>query len=110
MTNKKIKLALVFGTRPEAIKLVPLIKNLSQDPHFQVVNIVTAQHREMLDQVLKTFRIRPQYDLGLMTPNQTLAGFVSQSVDGIDRLFKKIKPDAVLVQGDTATTFASSLA
>ncbi len=110
MTNKKIKLAVVFGTRPEAIKLVPLIKNLSQDPHFQVVNIVTAQHREMLDQVLKTFRIRPQYDLGLMTPDQTLAGVVSQSVDGLDRLFKKIKPDAVLVQGDTATTFASSLA
>jgi UDP-N-acetylglucosamine 2-epimerase (non-hydrolysing) len=110
MTNKKIKLAVVFGTRPEAVKLIPIIRNLSGNPHFQVVNIVTAQHREMLDQVLKTFRIRPQYDLGLMTPDQTLAGIVAQSVEGLDRLFKKIKPDAVLVQGDTATTFASSLA
>ena len=64
MANKKIKLAVVFGTRPEAIKLVPVIQNLSGDPQFQVVNIVTAQHREMLDQVLKTFSIRPQYDMG----------------------------------------------
>jgi UDP-N-acetylglucosamine 2-epimerase (non-hydrolysing) len=110
MANKKIKLAVVFGTSPEAIKLVPIIRNLSGNPHFQVVSIVTAQHRELLDQALKTFRIRPQYDLGVMTPDQTLAGIVSQSVDGLDRLFKKIKPDAVLVQGDTATTFASSLA
>ena len=59
MTNKKIKLAVVFGTRPEAIKLIPVIQNLSGDPHFQVVNIVTAQHREMLDQVLKTFASDP---------------------------------------------------
>lgn len=110
MANKKIKLVLVFGTRPEAIKLVPVIQKLAGNPHFQVVSIVTAQHREMLDQVLRAFRIRPQYDLGIMTPDQTLAGIVSQSVEGLDRLFKKIKPDAVLVQGDTATTFAASLA
>jgi len=110
MANKKIKLVLVFGTRPEAIKLVPVIQKLAGNPHFQVVSIVTAQHREMLDQVLRAFRIRPQYDLGIMRPDQTLAGIVSQSVEGLDRLFKKIKPDAVLVQGDTATTFAASLA
>jgi UDP-N-acetylglucosamine 2-epimerase (non-hydrolysing) len=110
MANKKIKLAVVFGTRPEAIKLIPIIQKLSGDPHFQVVTIVTAQHREMLDQVLKTFSIRPQHDMGIMKPDQTLADVVSQCVAGLDRLFKKIKPDGVLVQGDTATTFASSLA
>ncbi|MCI0721004.1 MAG: UDP-N-acetylglucosamine 2-epimerase (non-hydrolyzing), partial [Acidobacteria bacterium] len=110
MTNKKIKLAVVFGTRPEAIKLAPVIQQLSHDPQFQVVSIVTAQHRQMLDQVLNAFRIRPQHDLGIMTPNQTLAGIVSQSVEALDRLFKRVQPGGVLVQGDTATTFVASLA
>jgi len=110
MVNTAIKVAVVFGTRPEAIKLAPVIQQLSRDPQFKVVSIVTAQHREMLDQVLKAFRIRPRHDLGIMAPNQTLAGIVSQSVERLDRLFKGIKPGAVLVQGDTATTFVASLA
>jgi UDP-N-acetylglucosamine 2-epimerase (non-hydrolysing) len=110
MSRKKIKLAVVFGTRPEAIKLVPVIEELSGAPQFQVVSIVTAQHREMLDQVLNAFCIRPQYDLGVMIPHRTLAGIVSQCVEGLDQLFRRIKPGVVLVQGDTATTLAGSLA
>ncbi|MSO22628.1 MAG: hypothetical protein EXQ58_05100 [Acidobacteria bacterium] len=98
MANKKIKLAVVFGTRPEAIKLAPVLQQLSSDPQFQPVSIVTAQHREMLDQVLDTFHIRPKHDLGIMAPNQTLAGIVSQSVERLDQPFKKIQPNGVLVQ------------
>jgi len=110
MAKRKIKLAVVFGTRPEAIKLAPVLQQLSSDPQFQPVSIVTAQHRQMLDQVLDVFHIRPKHDLGIMTPNQTLAGIVSQSVERLDQLFKKIQPNGVLVQGDTATTFVASLA
>jgi len=110
MASRKIKLAVVFGTRPEAIKLAPVLQQLSSDPQFQPVSIVTAQHREMLDQVLDAFHIRPKHDLGIMRPNQTLAGIVSQSVERLDRLFKEIQPGGVLVQGDTATTFVASLA
>jgi UDP-N-acetylglucosamine 2-epimerase (non-hydrolysing) len=110
LAAKRLKVAVVFGTRPEAIKLAPVIQHLARDSQFQIVSIVTAQHREMLDQVLKTFRIRPSHDLGIMVPNQTLAGIVSQSVERLDTLFKEIRPSAVLVQGDTATTFVASLA
>ena len=109
MAGKKIKLAVVFGTRPEAIKLVPVIQKLSGDPQFQVVSIVTAQHREMLDQVLKAFCIRPHYDLGIVTSHRTLAGIVSQCLDGLDGLFKRIKPGAVLVQASMAERCASQL-
>jgi UDP-N-acetylglucosamine 2-epimerase (non-hydrolysing) len=110
MVKTAIKVAVVFGTRPEAIKLAPVIQQLSHDQRFKVITIVTAQHREMLDQVLKAFRIRPKHDLGIMAPNQTLAGIVSQSVERLDRLFRTIKPGVVLVQGDTSTTFVASLA
>jgi len=110
VTKAKIKLAVVFGTRPEAIKLAPVLQQLSSDPRFQPVSIVTAQHRQMLDQVLDAFDIRPEHDLGIMRPNQTLAAIVSQSVERLDLLFKKIRPDGVLVQGDTSTTFVASLA
>lgn len=110
MTNWKIRLAVVFGTRPEAIKLAPVLQQLARDPRFQPVSIVTAQHREMLDQVLDSFHLRPKHDLGIMQPNQTLASIVSRSVDKLDRLFKKIRPTGVLVQGDTSTTFVASLA
>jgi UDP-N-acetylglucosamine 2-epimerase (non-hydrolysing) len=110
MTKANIKLAVVFGTRPEAIKLAPVLRHLSSDRRFQPVSIVTAQHHEMLDQVLDAFHIRPKHDLGIMTPNQTPAGIVSQSVEKLDRLFKKIRPNGVLVQGDTSTTFVASLA
>jgi UDP-N-acetylglucosamine 2-epimerase (non-hydrolysing) len=110
MKSRKIKVAVVFGTRPEAIKLVPVIRHLSGHSKFQVVNIVTAQHREMLDQVLKVFKIQAQYDLSIMSRDQTLAKIVSRSVEGLDGVFKRLKPDAVLVQGDTSTTFVASLA
>jgi UDP-N-acetylglucosamine 2-epimerase (non-hydrolysing) len=110
MANGKIKLAVVFGTRPEAIKLAPVLHQLSTDVRFQSVSIVTAQHRQMLDQVLDTFHLRPKYDLGIMMPNQTLASIVSRSIDKLDRLFKEIRPTGVLVQGDTSTTFIASLA
>jgi UDP-N-acetylglucosamine 2-epimerase (non-hydrolysing) len=108
--KRKIKLALVFGTRPEAIKLAPVLRQLSSDSRFEPVSIVTAQHRQMLDQVLDAFDIRPKHDLGIMKPNQTLAGIVSQSIEELDQLFRKIQPSGVLVQGDTATTFVASLA
>jgi len=110
MEKGKIKLALVFGTRPEAIKLAPLIQRLSKQPEFDPVSIVTAQHREMLDQVLHTFHIRPRYDLGIMRRNQTLADIVARAVGKLDQLFKEIRPGGVLVQGDTVTTFVASLA
>ena len=83
VTKAKIKLAVVFGTRPEAIKLAPVLRQLSSDPRFQPVSIVTAQHRQMLDQVLDAFDIRPEHDLGIMRPNQTLAAIVSQSMDAL---------------------------
>lgn len=107
---KKIKVAVVFGTRPEAIKLVPVIKRLSNDSHFELCNIVTAQHREMLDQVLELFGIRPDHDLAIMINNQSLAQIVANSVDRLDGLFKQLRPDVILVQGDTSTTFVASLA
>jgi len=110
VTRAKIKLAVVFGTRPEAIKLAPVLRRLSSDPRFQPVSIVTAQHRQMLDQVLDAFDIQPEHHLGIMRPNQTLAAIVSQSMERLDLLFKKIRPDGVLVQGDTSTTFVASLA
>lgn len=107
---REIKVAVVFGTRPEAIKLVPVIRHLLAESRFRVVNIVTAQHRQMLDQVLRAFQVRPDYDLSIMSANQTLANIVSRSVGHLDKLFKKCKPDAVVVQGDTSTTFVASLA
>jgi UDP-N-acetylglucosamine 2-epimerase (non-hydrolysing) len=107
--KKKIKVAVVFGTRPEAIKLVPVIKKLSSNKQFELCNIVTAQHREMLDQVLELFCIQPDHDLAIMINNQSLAQIVANSVDRLDQLFKQIKPDVILVQGDTSTTFVASL-
>ena len=98
MTKAKIKLAVVFGTRPEAIKLAPVLRQLSSDPRFQPVSIVTAQHRQMLDQVLDAFDIRPEHDLGIMRPNQTLAAIVSQSIERLDLLFKKIRPDVEIFE------------
>lgn len=104
------KILFVFGTRPEAIKLAPLILMTKKDPRFDVLIAVTAQHREMLDQVLKVFAIRPDFDLNLMSKNQSLNQIVSRSVLELDKVFAKSKPDWVIVHGDTSTTLASSLA
>lgn len=104
------KIMCVFGTRPEAIKMAPLVKALEKDANFDVLVVVTAQHREMLDQVLALFQIEPQYDLNLMKPNQTLSDITAGVLRGIERILIKEKPDLVLVHGDTTTTFAGALA
>lgn len=108
--DKKIKAAVVFGTRPEAIKMAPLVLELkNRDKEFDVITIVTAQHRQMLDQVLELFNIVPDYDLNLMKPNQNLWGLTSDILLETKKIFEDIKPDIVLVHGDTTTAFASSL-
>lgn len=107
---KKIKVLTVFGTRPEAIKMAPVVKELhKQADKFESVVVVTAQHREMLDQVLQTFDITPDYDLNIMKEGQTLSTITANVLLGLDQIMKKAKPDIVLVHGDTTTTFAASL-
>ena len=105
-----IKVMLVFGTRPEAIKMAPLVKELEKNSEVDVKVCVTAQHREMLDQVLEIFKITPDYDLDIMTKGQTLAGITTKALEGLSDVMSKEKPDLVLVHGDTTTTFVASLA
>ena len=101
----------VFGTRPEAIKMAPVIKALAARPErFRVVVAVTAQHREMLDQTLRHFGIKPDFDLNIMKPRQTLAQIATRALAGLDEIMGDVTPDLVLVHGDTATTFIGSLA
>ena len=107
--DKKIKIALVFGTRPEAIKMCPLVKKLKENPKFEVLTIVTAQHRQMLDSVLELFDITPDYDLNLMKPNQNLWNLSSDILLETKKVFEKEKPDLVLVHGDTTTAGLSAL-
>ena len=109
MTNKKIKAALVFGTRPEAIKMCPLVKRLKENNNFEVVTIVTAQHRQMLDSVLDLFEVVPDYDLNLMKPNQDLWNLSSEILLSTKEVFNKEKPDLILVHGDTTTAGLSAL-
>ena len=105
------KILTIFGTRPEAVKMAPVIQKLAaHEPVFRSVVCVTAQHREMLDQVLNIFQIIPDYDLNIMTENQNLFDVTSRVLEGIGRVLTKEKPDLVLVQGDTTTAFAGSLA
>ena len=105
-----IKILTVFGTRPEAIKLAPVIKRLERDPRFASVTCVTSQHREMLDQVLEVFEVVPNYDLAVMTPAQSLADVTAKVVQKVSAVVAAERPAIVLVQGDTTTTFAASLA
>jgi len=105
-----VKVLTVFGTRPEAIKMAPLVHALNSDNRFEVKVCVTAQHREMLDQVLDLFEITPDYDLNLMRAGQTLPDVTSRILLELTPVLKEFKPDVVLVHGDTATTFAASLA
>lgn len=105
-----IKILSVFGTRPEAIKMAPLVKALEVDDFFNAKVCVTAQHREMLDQVLELFEIKPDYDLNLMRPEQDLCDVTSGILLGLRKVLKEYKPDLVLVHGDTATCFAATLA
>ena len=104
-----IRVMTVFGTRPEAIKLAPVIQQLEKDPQFQSVVVVTAQHREMLDQVLDLFKIKPDHDLNLMRENQSLASLTASIFTHLDPVLEEYKPDWLLIQGDTTTVMAAAL-
>ena len=105
-----IKVLSIFGTRPEAIKMAPLVKELESRDEIESLVCVTAQHRQMLDQVLETFKIKPDYDLNIMKPGQTLSEITCNALLGIEKVINETKPDIVLVHGDTSTTFAGALA
>ena len=106
---KRKKISIVFGTRPEAIKLAPVILELKKQKEFEINICVTAQHRQMLDQVLEVFEINPDIDLGLMRKNQSLSELSERTLIALDKYYKEYKPDLVLVQGDTTTVFIASL-
>lgn len=106
----KIKVITIFGTRPEAIKIAPLVKKLDEEKNIESKVCVTAQHREMLDQVLELFNIKPDFDLNIMKAKQSLTGITTRVLEGLEEIFEQEKPDLVLVHGDTTTTFAGSLA
>ncbi|MBO8156627.1 MAG: UDP-N-acetylglucosamine 2-epimerase (non-hydrolyzing) [Bacillaceae bacterium] len=109
--SQRLKIMTIFGTRPEAIKMAPLVLELKKrDNEFEPIVTVTAQHREMLDQVLKIFDIQPDYDLNIMKQRQSLAEITTRALEGLDQVMKETSPDMVLVHGDTTTTFVASLA
>ena len=105
-----IKTLTIFGTRPEAIKIAPVVKKLAEHPKIDSKVCVTAQHREMLDQVLTLFNIKPDYDLDIMSENQTLTEITNIILTKVGCIIQEVKPDLVLVHGDTTTTFATTLA
>lgn len=106
---QKTRIAVIFGTRPDTIKLAPVILRLRDESCFDVVTIATAQHRQMLDQVLDVFGIRPDFDLNVMRPQQTLAEITANVIAALDRVLVEVQPGMVLVQGDTTTTFVGAL-
>jgi UDP-N-acetylglucosamine 2-epimerase (non-hydrolysing) len=109
--DRPIKVMTIFGTRPEAIKMAPLVLELNKHPEqFESIVTVTAQHRQMLDQVLNIFEITPDHDLNIMKDRQTLVDVTTRGLEGLDKVMKEVKPDIVLVHGDTTTTFVASLA
>lgn len=111
MNKSKFTLLFIFGTRPEAVKMAPLIKECEKYPNdFNVKIAVTGQHREMLDQVLEFFKITPDYDLNLMKPNQTLFDVTADALRGMNDIIDEVKPDLIIVQGDTTTVFTGALA
>ncbi|WLR50722.1 UDP-N-acetylglucosamine 2-epimerase (non-hydrolyzing) [Bacillus tianshenii] len=108
---KRIKVMTIFGTRPEAIKMAPLVLELEKRPEqFESIVTVTAQHREMLDQVLDIFGVKPDYDLNIMKARQTLTDVTTKALEGLEKIMQDVKPDIVLVHGDTTTTFVAGLA
>lgn len=107
---KPVRVMTIFGTRPEAIKMAPLVKELERRPEIESLCCVTAQHRQMLDSVLDIFKIKPDYDLDIMEPRQTLSTITTKCLLGLEKVFEQAKPDLVLVHGDTSTTFAGALA
>lgn len=106
----KLRVMTIFGTRPEAIKMAPLVQELSRRAECESICCVTAQHREMLDSVLEIFELKPDYDLNIMEPRQTLSTITSKCLLGMDKVLEQAKPDLVLVHGDTSTTFSGALA
>ncbi len=109
MSKRKIKVLIAFGTRPEALKMAPLILRAKKDPRFKTYVCLTAQHREMADQVLRLFKIKPDFDLDIMQSGQTLGDLTYRLFTRMAPVLKKVKPDVVLVQGDTTTAFAIAL-
>ncbi|BCG64828.1 MAG: UDP-N-acetylglucosamine 2-epimerase (non-hydrolysing) [Methyloprofundus sp.] len=109
-TVKQQRILIIFGTRPEAIKMAPVVKAFQNDARFITKVCVTAQHRDMLDQVLELFAIEPEFDLDIMQKNQGLTGITSAILHGLEPVLQEFMPDRVLVHGDTSTTFAASLA
>lgn len=109
MGEYMIRVMPVFGTRPEAIKMAPLVKMLEESKEIDCIVCVTAQHREMMDQVLKQFGIKPKYDLDIMKANQTLSSITTRVIEGMDEVIKEANPDILLVHGDTTTSFAAAL-
>ena len=105
----KIKVMTVFGTRPKAIKMAPLVKELKTREAIECIVCVTAQHRQMLDQVLNTFDIKPDYDLDIMQQGQTLSDITAKALKGLEEVIQEVKPNIVLVHGDTTTTFSKCL-
>ncbi|WP_197469067.1 UDP-N-acetylglucosamine 2-epimerase, partial [Oleiphilus sp. HI0125] len=110
MPSKKKRVLTVFGTRPEAIKMAPVVKALEKEPKLESLVCVTAQHREMLDQVLKLFEIKPDFDLNIMKARQDLFDITSKVLLGLREVLRESQPDLVLVHGDTTTCFAAALA
>ena len=101
---EKIKVLSVFGTRPEAIKMCPLVKMLEKDERIESIVCVTGQHREMLDAVLDVFNVKPKYDLNVMSHGQTIVDVSNKVLTGVDKVINECNPDIVLVHGDTSTT------
>src|SRR5258706_6964321 len=110
MQSEPISIAAVFGTRPGAVKLLPVIRRLEEDPRFDLRVVVTGQHREMLREILDPFGIRPDVDLEIMQPGQSLNDIVSRAMPRLDELYARERPDWVVVQGDTTSAFCAALA
>ena len=106
---EKLRIMSVFGTRPEAIKMAPLVKELASREEVDSLCCVTAQHRQMLDSVMEVFALKADCDLDIMTPRQTLSAITSKCLTGMDDVIERFKPDMILVHGDTSTTFAGAL-
>ena len=110
MAAEPIRICIILGTRPEAIKLAPVIRAFQQSPQFKTQVVLTGQHREMVDQVMRLFDLQADQDLDIMQPRQTLTDITCRSLQGLQTLFSELQPDIVLVQGDTTTAFAAALA
>ena len=106
---EKLRIMSVFGTRPEAIKMAPLVRELQARPEVESICCVTAQHRQMLDSVMEVFQLHADWDLDIMTPSQTLSTITSKCLTGMDAAIEALRPDMILVHGDTSTTFAGAL-